>query len=169
MSSSGSNVHSLTASKAKKKGKEKRCLCDRPSNLNRPANDNCRDTLLTTDMGTRGKKRSRLHSTSSSLFHVFRQRNPVRVVHTHTPVEVKSGTHTKQAKENRCLLSEFSDLSSSPGVESMRPQRPITIHDNCWGWAWATTTIIIYYSTPGVVGDCHLCGCRIERKRPGNR
>lgn len=168
MSSSGSNVHSLTASKAKKKGKEKPCLCDRPSNLNRPANDNCRDTLLTTDMGTGGKKRSRLHSTSSSLFHVFRQRNPVRVAHTHQSRWNRVHTPNKP-KKIVAFLSEFSDLSSSPGVESMRPQRPITIHDNCWGWAWATTTIIIYYSTPGVVGDCHLCGCRIERKRPGNR
>jgi hypothetical protein len=93
MSSSGSNVHSLTASKAKKKGKEKRCLCDRPSNLNRPANDNCRDTLLTTDMGTRGKKRSRLHSTSCN-------RRPSSMFFDR---EIRSEwyTHTHQSRWNR--------------------------------------------------------------------
>ena len=73
MSSSGSNVHSLTASKAKREKKKKTCLCDRPSNLNRPANDNCRDTLLTTDMGTKEP------ITQHLVRPMFRERNPVRV------------------------------------------------------------------------------------------
>lgn len=102
MSSSGSNVHSLTASKAKKKGKEKPCLCDRPSNLNRPANDNCRDTLLTTDMGTGGKKEPITQHLVVPLPCFSTEKSGQSG--THTPVEVKSGTHTKQAKENRCLF-----------------------------------------------------------------